>query len=865
MGDYRDSHLDIEERVRDLLDRMTLEEMILQTDQYFSCDFTTPTGEGNAVRLDMEKADRLFRGFSVGSIQAREMTPEQINELQSYAVEKTRLGIPFLFSEEALHGLCHSDATVFPQQIGLAATFDPVAGFRMGRAIGTEARALGIHETYSPVMDLIRDPRYGRTEESYGEDTHLCSEFARAVVEGMQGRDLSDPDAVAAEPKHYAGYGAPVGGLNCAPCALGRHEVFSDCLPVFEAAIAEAGAADVMCSYNAIDGIPVAADHELLTEVLRDRWGMRGFVRSDLTAVKRLYDNHYLAPTHAEAIAMGLEAGVDLQLYDFPHDEWQSTIRELVESGRIGEDVVRQACGRVLRMKFLLGLFDNPYIDPTLHESAVRNEEHLDLSLEIARESMVLLKNENGILPLSKDIGTVAVLGPSAGRAVLGDYSVDGRGGTSTLEAVKRIVSPRTKVLYDPGCKVIGDAAFPFPSGVLTDEEGRPGLTARYYNSPEPEGDPVLTVTDRSVDFNWHMNGVPEGVDAGCFSVAWTGTLTPAEAFDGMIGFRAQDSMRLFVDGKKILDMKGLSDCDPRMVPFRFEKGVSHGIRVELRSDGHGARVVFGWDRAPEDFGPAVELARQADVAVICVGDDRDSCGENLDRVSLDLPGNQLAFVKAVAETGTPVVLVMQTGRPVTAVWENDHVPAILEAWFPGERGGEAIAETLFGDSNPSGRLPISFPRHVGQIPCHYSRRPGGGKRYVETDWLPLWPFGYGLSYTTFAYGDLTLSPETVKPGESVTATFSVRNTGSRRGAAVPQLYLRDRYSSVVKPQMTLAAFRRVELEPGEEKTVSLEITAREMRTLRRDFVWEVEPGDFRVFLADNAEKIVMSRDFRVE
>ncbi|MDO5484156.1 MAG: glycoside hydrolase family 3 N-terminal domain-containing protein, partial [Desulfovibrionaceae bacterium] len=304
----------IDKRVEELLNRMTLEEMILQTDQYFTQDFTLREERNGAeyvLSLDMEKVDSLLRGNSVGSIQARQLSPAQINELQRYAVEKTRLGIPFLFSEEALHGLCHNDATVFPQQIGLAATFRPKLGYRMGRAIGTETRAMGIHETYSPVMDLIRDPRYGRTEESYGEDTFLCSQFAREVVRGMQGENLSDPDAIAAEPKHYAGYGAPVGGLNCAPCAMGRHEVFSDCLPVFEAAFADAGAVDAMCSYNAIDGVPVAADHELLTEMLRDQWGMRGFVRSDLTAVKRLYDNHYLAETPQEAMAMGLEAGVD--------------------------------------------------------------------------------------------------------------------------------------------------------------------------------------------------------------------------------------------------------------------------------------------------------------------------------------------------------------------------------------------------------------------------------------------------------------------------------------------------------------------------------------------------------------------------
>lgn len=296
------------------------------------------------------------------------MTVEQINQVQRWAVEKTRLGIPFLFSEEALHGFFSRQTTCFPQQIGLAATFHPALGRRMGHAIAAEARAIGVQETYSPVMDLIRDPRYGRTEESYGEDTFLCGAFARETVLGMQGEDLSAPDAVAAEPKHYVGYGAPVGGLNCAPVAMGRHEVFSDCLPVFEKAFAKGGAVDAMCAYNSIDGTPVSADHELLTEILRNQWGMRGFVRSDLTAVVRLYDWHYVAGSREKAMAIGLEAGVDLQLYDYPHDEWQAGLRHLAERGRLPAEVIRRACAQVLRVKFLMGLFDRPYTDEAAQE-----------------------------------------------------------------------------------------------------------------------------------------------------------------------------------------------------------------------------------------------------------------------------------------------------------------------------------------------------------------------------------------------------------------------------------------------------------------------------------------------------------------
>lgn len=865
MEKYKNSELPLEERLSDLLSKMTLEEMIMQTDQYYSHDFTTLDEAGDAIELDMKHLDELLGGKSTGSIQPRGMTVAQINQVQRYAVEQTRLGIPFLFSEEALHGFYTRKATSFPQQIGLAATFDPELGRRMGRAIATEARALGVQETYSPVMDLIRDPRYGRAEESFGEDTHLCGEFAREIVKGMQGESLSDSDAVAAEPKHYAGYGSPVAGLNCAPSSMGRHEVFSECLPVFEEAFAEAKATDVMCSYNSIDGVPVSMDHELLTEVLRDQWHMPGFVRSDLTAVSRLHGSHFVADTRVESMAMGLEAGVDLQLYDYPHQEWQDGLLELVRTGRISEDIIRQACSRVLRVKFMLGLFDHPYTEEALEADRVQCASHKELAREIARESICLLKNNDSLLPLSRNLKTIAVLGPSAASAMLGDYTPDGKTGTSILDGIRSMVSPNTRILYQKGCTFLGESALPFHPGLLRDEKGNPGLTGRYYNGRSLDGEPVATRNDPMINFNWIFAKPHPDLDAAAYSVVWTGHLTMPGSFQGSIGFQTQDSMRLYVDGQLILDGWGPDKDANRMVDFSFEKGRSYAVRIEFTNDQRGARILFGYGQGTEDFGPALEAARQADVAIVCVGDSTETSGENFDRVSLDLPGNQLDFVKAVYETGTPVVLVMQTGRPVTAVWEQAHIPAILEAWFPGQEGGFAIAETLFGENNPSGRLPMTFPRHVGQIPCHYSRKPGGGTRYVEMNWLPLYPFGYGLGYTTFSFGNLRLSSDTIRAGESITAAFTVTNTGSAAGTAVPQLYIRDLVSSTVKPERALAAFTRVSLEPGETKTVSLEIKPKAMRTLDRHYHWSIEPGEFQVFLGDNAESLLQTERFRVQ
>ena len=866
MFTYQNPDLPVEERLDDLLPRMTTEEKIMQTDQYFSGDFTTQDENGKVIAMDMQRFAELMHGNSVGSVQLRGMTAVQANTVQRYAVENARLGIPFLFSEEALHGLFTNNATSFPQQIGLAATFDPALGREMGHAIASETRACGIHETYSPVMDLIRDPRYGRSEESYGEDTHLCAEFARETVRGMQGKSLKDPDAVAAEPKHYVGYGNPVGGLNCAPSTMGRHDVFSDCLPVFEAAFVDGKACDAMCSYNSIDSIPVSMDHEILTDVLRGQYGMPGFVRSDMTAVSRLYDWHFIAESPEEAIRLGLEAGVDLQLYDFPHDVWQNAIAHLIEEGKMKMSVLDTACRRVLRMKFLLGLFENPYTDENRAESVLRCPEHLAVAEKIAEKSIVLLKND-GLLPLKKDLRRVAVIGPAADTVSYGDYTeYRGREGAVTvLDGIRAAVSPETEVVYARGCNFLGQALHPFNPGMLRDEDGGFGLTGRYYNGPVPEGTPVQVRSDRTINFNWIFSLPNPELDANCFSVAWTGSIIMPHTMDGCIGLSTQDSMRLYVDDELLIDGWGKDKSADQALDFHFEAGREYKIRIEFVNDGRGARVIFGYSAGRENFSAAVEAARKADVAILCMGDNEETSGENFDRTDLNLPGRQLELVQAVYATGTPVVLVLQSGRPVTANWENDHLPAILEAWFPGEQGGTAIARTLFGDAIPGGRLPITFPRSVGQIPCHYSRRPGGGKKYVEMDWMPLYPFGYGLTYTTFAYHDLKPDRAKIAPDESVTVSFTVENTGDFTGDAVPQLYVRDLFSSVVKPERQLAAFTRVTLAPGEKRCITLTVGPRQLRTLGADYVWRVEPGQFELQLGDNAENILLRTDLTVE
>ena len=866
---YQNPQLDIEQRLDDLISRMTLEELIMQTDQYSSGDIELPSSSRYVKVFSQEKMEEVFHGCSVGSFGAWSTTPAQTNMIQRYAVENTRLGIPLMFVEEGLHGASCTGATIFPQQMGIAASFNPELSRKMGHAIATEARAMGVHEILAPVMDLMRDPRFGRTEEAYGEDTFLASQFAREGVRGMQGDDLTASDAVISEPKHYAAYGSPVAGLNCSPSNMSRHEVFTDSLPVFEAAVKDAGAVNVMCSYTAVGHVPVSMDRELLTDVLRDQWGMRGFVRSDMTAVSRLYDWFYITEDQEGAIKRGLEAGVDLHYFDMPHDIWQNGIRNLVESGKMDRSVVEQAARRVLRAKMLLGLFENPYIDETLADKVLQCEEHLQLAEEIARETFVLLKNKDDLLPLSKELDTVALIGPCAAEAMFGDYAPHHGHGVSVLEAIRERL-PSIRVLHEEGCGFRGDVIIPFADGVLTDENGDPGLTGRYYNTPVPGGEPVLTRTDRRVSFNWTIYNPDGSLFPGLFgeqgfSVVWTGTMTPAETFEGLIGFDGEDSVKIYVDGQPVLDCWGENRFNDRLLPFSFVEGKSHAIRIEFTNDQQGADVRLGYRKGYEDFTAAVEAAKQAQVAIVCVGDSGETSGENFDRADLNLPGNQLELVKTIYATGTPVVLVLETGRPVTCLWEQKHIPAILQCHFPATKGGYAMVDTLFGDNNPSGRLPMTYPRHVGQVPCHYTRRPGGGRRYTDMSWTPLYPFGYGLSYTRFEFRSLTLDKAKIAAGETVTASVTVANVGSRPGAAVPQLYLRDWVSSTVKPERYLCGFAKVDLQPGEEKTVQITIGERSMRTLNENYVWNVEPGKFTVYLGENCEKIYSEADFVVE
>ncbi|BBI31696.1 glycoside hydrolase family 3 protein [Cohnella abietis] len=869
---FRDPNAPVEDRITDLLSQMTLKEKVRQLDQYFGASFMSSshprmnTVMAKDAKILWEKVMDIVGEDGVGCIHDLYGTTKVNNQLQRYAVEQTRLGIPILFSEEAIHGLLRPGCTIFPHAIMMASTWNPDIVEEIGKSIAAETRSFGIHESFGPVLDLAREPRWGRVEETFGEDTHLASRMAVSMVHGLQGDDLASDRSIIAEPKHFAVHGIPESGLNHSPSSIGRNDIETYYMPIFEAAFVEGGAVNAMCSYNSIDGIPCAADSSLLTDMLRGQWSMPGFVRSDLGAIARLKTAHFTASSEKEAIRQALVAGTDMQYYDFPHELYQNAIIDMVESGELPIETVNLAASRVLRVKFMLGLFEKPYTEPELYKSVVRSKQHTDISLQAAREGIVLLKNDQNLLPLRRSISTIAVIGPSADVVRLGDYTpyIEGFEPVTLLKGIGKLVSPETTILFAKGTGILEDELDAIPIGSFSDGCGNSGLLGEYFNNPKLEGCPVLTKIDSFINFNWVITKPDQSIDTFHFSVRWTGKLVPKQDVSGYIGTVSRDSMRLWLDGNLIVDGWGEGKNATQSVPVMLYAGHEYDIRVEYCKDADGVSALLGWSYAIEGIQDAVQIARQSDIAIVALGDSHRTSGEGTDRSSLDLPGAQLTLLKAIHATGTPIVLVLQNGRPITLGWEAEHIPAILEAWYPGENGGDAIAEVLFGDYNPAGRLPISFPRTIGQIPVYYNRRRGGTTQYVEGDNKPLYSFGHGLSYTTFEYSSIQISSTRISQEEEVNVSIDVTNTGQMAGDEVVQLYLCDVVSSIARPEKELKKFKRIHLPLGEKTSLSFTLTPKELKLYGRDGKWIVEPGSFRVMIGSSSELIKASVEFEV-
>jgi beta-glucosidase len=779
------------------------------------------------------------------------------NRVQALAREKTRFGIPILVHDEALHGLVGKGAASFPQAIALAATFDADLMREVAAAIGKETCSRGIRQALSPVVNLARDVRWGRVEESYGEDPFLASRMGVAFCRGVEG------EGVITTPKHFA-VNVGEGGRDSQAIDVSERILRETELVPFEACFREAGARSGMAAYNSLNGFPCSSNRWLLTDLLRREWGFRGFVVSDYDSVSGIVSHHRAAATAKEAAARALEAGLDVELPNV--DYFGAPLLEAVREGLISRATLDRAVSRLLEAKFRLGLFEDSTVDPKRAAALADCAEHRALALRAAREAIVLLRNEGGVLPFRRDLGALAVIGPLADEVRLGGYSGSGMRKVSVLDGIRAKVGPGTRVLHAQGCEMGVELPL-IPPEFLRTEGGGPedrGLRGEYFANPRLEGEPALVRTDAQIDFDWGGDSPVEGVEADHFSIRWTGKLLAPETRVYEISVTTDDGVRLWIDGRLLVDQWDDRAPGTDRVSVRLTGEERHDLRIEYYENEGGAVARLGWDwrSGGSLLDEAVEAARGADAAVVVVGIEE---GEGRDRSSLDLPAAEEELLLALAGTGKPLVVVLVTGSAVTMKRWIGQVPGVVQAWYGGEEGGTAVAEVLYGETDPAGRLPITFPQFVGQVPLFYNRLPTGrGYDYVDLSGKPLFPFGHGLSYTRFEYSNLRIAPAELPPTGRVEVLVDVKNAGARPGDEVVQLYLRDEVATVVRPVKELRGFRRIRIEPGETKRVRFELGPKDLAYPGPDMKPFVEPGDFKVMVGASSADVRVEGEFRV-
>ncbi len=846
---YRNSKLSIEERIKDLLKRMTLEEKIGQLQCYLG---------------EVEGKGIIEAGIGHLAVTLRNYGPresaEKANRLQQIAREKTRLGIPLLIHDEALHGICARGGTSFPQAIGLAATWNPELILKIARVIGRETRTRGIRHVLSPVVNIARDVRWGRTEETYGEDPYLTSRLGVAFCQGIEA------EGVVATPKHFAA-NVGDGGRDSNAIHFNERLLREIYFPAFKACFQEGGAQSVMAAYNSIDGLPCSAHPWLLTHILRREWNFQGFVVSDYGSVSGILTMHRVATTKKEAAALALKAGLDVELPSV--NIYGQPLFEAVKEGLVGEKDIDRAVSRVLRVKFKLGLFDNPWVDPEEASRVNDSLEHRELALEAARQSIVLLKNEGSLLPLKKKLRKIFVCGPNADAVRLGGYSGFGMKVVTILEGIKAKVDPLTEVKFIRGCELelsplpAVDSKYLIPYKEKTEVHG---LRGEYFNNMKLEGEPALVRIDPEINFDWGSASPDPQLPTDQFSVRWTGYLIPPKTALYRLGMTTDDGVRFYLDGHLLIDFWSDRAPSTDFITVKLEGGRAYEIKIEYYENGGGAVARLGWDLATEEEKTIKEIlteARGADVAIFVAGILE---GEGRDRANLDLPGPQNKIIKALADSGLPVVVILMTGSAVTMENWFNQVPAILQVWYPGEEGGKAVADVLFGDYNPGGKLPITFPRHVGQMPLYYNPKPTGrGWDYVDMSGQPLFPFGHGLSYTQFEYRELKIEPEIITQQEEIIIQARIRNSGELAGDEVVQLYIYDPVASVARPLKELKGFKRISLNPGEEKTVNFILKLTDLAFLDSKLRLVLEPGEVVVMVGSSSSDIRLQGTFQIK
>ncbi len=844
---YRNASLPAAERVRDLLGRMTLEEKFWQL-------FMIP---GDLDDPAHDWSHGVF-GLQIGTVPgpagtAARAHAERINGIQRFFVERTRLGIPIIPFDEALHGLAREGATMFPQAIALAATWDTALVGRVAAAVAREAGSRGVRQVLSPVVNIASDVRWGRVEETYGEDPVLTSLMGRAFVSAFERA------GIVTTPKHFVA-NVGDGGRDSYPIHVNRRLLEEIHFPPFRDAIQRAGARSVMTAYNSVDGDPATQNRWLLTDRLRGAWGFTGLVISDAAATGGATVLHMTEPNTPVAAQHALEAGLDVIFQSsWPQHRpyWEAFRR-----GLIADSVIDAAVARVLRVKFDLGLFERPYVHPDSAAHWNGHAAHRALAREAARASMILLRNERAVLPLAPTLRRVAVIGTDAMEARLGGYSGPGIRPVTILDGIRERLGPSAAVRYAPGPGRVRREVAVVPAEYLgSTADGRParGLRGEYFDNNRLEGEPRLVRTDSTVAFGWTLNSPARGIPFDWYSVRWTGRITAPPGGVRRIGIAGNDGYRLYLAGRLLIDNWRKQSYGTRLADVALAPGSAHDLRLEFFESTGPARIRLVWDAGVVDDAPAridsaVAAARASDVAIVVAGIEE---GEFRDRAFLGLPGRLEELIRRVAATGRPVVVVLVGGSAITMSGWIDAVDAVVLAWYPGEEGGHAVTDVLFGDYNPAGRLPITFPVAEGQLPLVYNHKPTGrGDDYLDLTGLPLFPFGFGLSYTHFEYSALSIEPGTIAADGTARVRCRVRNAGTRAGDEVVQLYLRDVLASVARPVIELVAFQRVSLAPGEEREVVFSLGLEQLRMLDRDMSWVVEPGAFRVLVGSSSRDI---------
>ena len=859
---YQDKSVAIENRVADLLSRMSLEEKIAQLDMYHINHLAT-----NGT-LDKVKVDTMLNGMSTGSV--HDFYPESAavsNALQKYIVENSPHGIPVLFIEEALHGYQGNQGTAFPTPIGMGSMWDVALMNKIGNAIAAESRSVGVTMVLAPTLGIGREPRWGRVQETYGEDAYHAARNAVAIIQGMQGDDLTADDAIVAEPKHFGIHSIPEGGKNTAPVYIGEREVRTHFLYVFEKAFTEGGALGAMAAYHEWDGVPAASDPWLLKEVLREEWGFKGMVISDLGAIVRQTATHYTAATQKEAVANSIRAGLDMQFYDYTHADYKNAIRDALEDGLLTMEDIDRAVSSVLYVKFRLGLFENPYVDTTLQAQRYHSQKHQDLALEAGEKSIVLLQNDNNILPIQPGVKKIAVIGELADKALLGGYSPKKVEGTSIIDAFENTAYEVEFVdvsVPDNSYLVTVDGRY------FTTPDGQKGVKAEYFDNTDFAGTPVSTQVEEDIANYWHNLSPAPGVPSDHFSIRWTGFITPP--VDGIyeLGIRGDDFLRCYLDDELIVEnWKPETLAKWATKKIRLAGGKKYKLRFEHVEFTENAGASLYWHITPDKnqntalYQEAVEAAKKADLTILVLGE-KDEHGEGKDKADLRLSKASRNLIDAVSEVNTPKVLVLQNGRPLVLSEVTAKVDAIVETWYAGEKSGEATVNMLTGKVNPSGRLPISFPRSNGQLPIYYNRKKSNNGSYVDSSNKPLFAFGHGLSYSKFSYANLKVEKETMGSDETQQVTVTIKNTSDIEGVEVVQLYLQDIFSSVATPVIQLKGFQRVSLKPQEAKEVTFHLTPEDLSLWNRAMERVVEPGEFKVMVGAASDNIKLESSFVV-